>query len=49
MESLEIIETETSAKRAGEKEIAYQKQYGYPVDRKAYHKVKYMTNKRRKK
>jgi hypothetical protein len=49
MESLEIIETETSAKRAGEKEIAYQKHYGYPVDRKAYHKVKYMTNKRRKK
>ena len=49
MEKLEIIETETSAKRAGEKEIAYQKQYGYPVDRKAYHKVKYMTNKRRKK
>jgi hypothetical protein len=49
MESLEIIETETSAKRAGEKEIAYQKYFGYPVDRKAYHKVKYMTNKRRKK
>ena len=48
MEELKIIETETSAKRAGEKEIEYQKFYGYPVDRKAYHKVKRMTNKRRK-
>lgn len=48
MEELKIIDTETSAKRAGEKEIEYQKFYGYPVDRKAYHKVKRMTNKRKK-
>ena len=49
LEELEIIETETSAKRAGEREIELQKQYGYPVDKKAYHKVKRMTNKRKKK
>jgi len=49
LEELKIIETETSAKRAGEKEIEYQKFYGYPVDKKAYHKVKRMTNKRKKK
>ena len=48
LEELKIIETETSAKRAGEKEIEYQKFYGYPVDRKVYHKVKRMTNKRKK-
>ena len=48
LDELKIIETETSAKRAGEKEIEYQKFYGYPVDRKAYHKVKRMTNKRKK-
>jgi hypothetical protein len=49
LEELVIIETETSAKRAGEREIELQKQYGYPVDKKAYHKVKRMTNKRKKK
>ena len=49
LEELIIIETETSAKRAGEREIELQKQYGYPVDKKAYHKVKRMTNKRKKK
>jgi len=49
LDELKIIETETSAKRAGEKEIEYQKFYSYPVDRKAYHKVKRMTNKRKKK
>ena len=43
-----IIETETNAKRAGEREIELQKFYGYPVDRKAYHKVKRMATKRKK-
>ena len=47
LEELLVIETETSAKRAGEREIELQKLYGYPVDRKAYHKVKRMATKRK--
>ena len=48
LEGLDIIDTETCAKRAGEKEIELQKYYGYPIDRKSYHKVKRMANKRKK-
>ena len=49
LQELTIIDTETCAKRAEQKEIELQKQYGYPVDKKAYHKVKRIATKRKKK
>jgi hypothetical protein len=48
LESLEVLETETCAKRVSLREQELQRIYGYPVDRKQYWKVKRMTKKRKK-
>jgi hypothetical protein len=47
LEFLEVLELHTNIKEVSKREIELQKQYGYPVDKKEYWKVKRMIKHRK--